>query len=94
MKTLARDSELFTCLFIDPRHIQHTPRIRLIRLGKEMNHDAGTVRGSYTICTIARVLVATVSKNTIIDWTIRENVRANLRVLVKRVLRKYGYPPD
>lgn len=29
-----------------------------------------------------------------IDWTVRENVRAHLRVLVKRVLRKYGYPPD
>ena len=29
-----------------------------------------------------------------IDWTLRENVRAQLRVLVKRVLRKYGYPPD
>lgn len=29
-----------------------------------------------------------------IDWTVRENARAQLRVLVKRVLRKYGYPPD
>jgi type I restriction enzyme R subunit len=28
------------------------------------------------------------------DWTLRENVRAQLRVLVKRILRKYGYPPD
>jgi type I restriction enzyme, R subunit len=35
-----------------------------------------------------------VRKNTTIDWTIRENVRAHLRVLVKRILRKYGYPPD
>jgi hypothetical protein len=32
--------------------------------------------------------------NVTIDWTVRENVRAHLRVLVKRVLRKYGYPPD
>ena len=29
-----------------------------------------------------------------IDWTLRENVRAQLRVLVKRILRKHGYPPD
>jgi type I restriction enzyme R subunit len=29
-----------------------------------------------------------------IDWTVRDNVRAHLRVLVKRILRKYGYPPD
>jgi SOS-response transcriptional repressor LexA len=35
-----------------------------------------------------------VRKNLTIDWTLRENVRAQLRVLVKRVLRKYGYPPD
>ena len=32
--------------------------------------------------------------NVTIDWTMRENVRAHLRVLVKRILRKYGYPPD
>jgi type I restriction enzyme, R subunit len=32
--------------------------------------------------------------NVTIDWTERENVRAKLRVLVKHILRKYGYPPD
>ena len=32
--------------------------------------------------------------NVTIDWTMRENVQAHLRVLVKRILRKYGYPPD
>jgi type I restriction enzyme R subunit len=35
-----------------------------------------------------------VKKNTSIDWTIKESVRANLRAIVKRLLRKYGYPPD
>jgi len=44
--------------------------------------------------TIARELVATVRKNVTIDWTLRENVRAHMRVLVRRILRKYGYPPD
>ena len=29
-----------------------------------------------------------------IEWTVPENVRAQLRVIVKRILRKYGYPPD
>jgi type I restriction enzyme R subunit len=29
-----------------------------------------------------------------IDWTMRENVRARIRVMIKRILRKYGYPPD
>ncbi len=43
---------------------------------------------------IARELVETVRSNVTIDWTVRENVRAHLRVLVKRILRKYGYPPD
>ena len=33
-------------------------------------------------------------RNVTIDWTVRETVRAKLRVLVKRILRKYGYPPD
>ena len=35
-----------------------------------------------------------VRKNVTIDWTVREAVRAKLRVMVKRILRKYGYPPD
>jgi chorismate mutase len=34
------------------------------------------------------------SARTTIDWTVRENIRANLCVLVNRILRKYGYPPD
>jgi predicted HTH transcriptional regulator len=41
-----------------------------------------------------RELVRTVRANVTIDWTLRENVRAQLRVLVKRILRRYGYPPD
>ena len=43
---------------------------------------------------IARELVETVRRNVTIDWTLRENVRAQLRVLVKRILRRHGYPPD
>jgi len=35
-----------------------------------------------------------VRKNVTVDWTVRENVRARLRVIVKRILRRYGYPPD
>lgn len=60
----------------------------------EANDSAVKVLGDETLKTIARELVETVRKNTTIDWTIRENVRAHLRVLVKRILRKYGYPPD
>ena len=60
----------------------------------ETNDSAVSVLGDETLRTIARELVQVVQKNVTIDWTMRENVRANLRVLVKRILRKYGYPPD
>jgi len=60
----------------------------------ETNDSAVKVLGEPTLTTIARELVATVKKNVTIDWTLRENIRAQLRVLVKRILRKYGYPPD
>ena len=60
----------------------------------ETNDSAVKVLGDDTLKTIARELVATVRKNVTIDWTIRDNVRAQLRVYVKRILRKYGYPPD
>jgi type I restriction enzyme, R subunit len=60
----------------------------------ETNDSAVKVLGDETLRTIARELVATVRGNVTIDWTLRENVRAQLRVLVKRILRKYGYPPD
>ncbi|MCD6045693.1 MAG: type site-specific deoxyribonuclease, HsdR family, partial [Gammaproteobacteria bacterium] len=43
---------------------------------------------------LAIVLTQQVRENATIDWTIKENVRAKLKVLVKRTLRKYGYPPD
>jgi len=60
----------------------------------ETNDSAVKVLGEPTLQNIARELVDTVRKNVTIDWTVRESVRANLRVLVKRVLRKHGYPPD
>ncbi|MCP5437622.1 MAG: type I restriction endonuclease subunit R [Chromatiaceae bacterium] len=60
----------------------------------EANDSAVQVLGDDTLRGIARELVETVRKNVTIDWTLRENVRAQLRVLVKRILRKYGYPPD
>jgi len=60
----------------------------------ETNDSAVKILGDKTLRAIARELVKTVRSNVTIDWTIRENVRAQLRVLVKRVLRKHGYPPD
>ena len=43
---------------------------------------------------LAVVLTQSVRENASIDWTIKENVRAKLKVMVKRTLRQYGYPPD
>ncbi len=43
---------------------------------------------------LAIVLYEKVKENASIDWTIKENVKAKLKVIVKRVLRRYGYPPD
>ena len=60
----------------------------------ETNDSAVQVLGDETLRAIARELVETVRGNVTIDWTLRENVRANLRRLVKRTLRRYGYPPD
>jgi len=60
----------------------------------EVNDSAVKVLGEPTLVKIAHELVKAVRENVTIDWTVRENVRAQLRVIVKRILRKYGYPPD
>ncbi|MBP8856929.1 MAG: type I restriction endonuclease subunit R [Anaerolineaceae bacterium] len=60
----------------------------------EVNDSAVKVLGDDNLKIIARELVETVRKNVTIDWTVKENVRAKLRVMVKRILKKYGYPPD
>jgi type I restriction enzyme R subunit len=60
----------------------------------EVNDSAVKVLGDENLKIIARELVDTVRKNVSIDWTVKESVRAKLRVMVKRILRKYGYPPD
>ena len=60
----------------------------------ETNDSAVQVLGDETLRTIARELVVTVRNNITIDWTVKESVRAKLRIMVKRVLRKHGYPPD
>ena len=60
----------------------------------ETNDNAVQVLGDETLRTIARELVETVRNNVTIDWTLRESVRAQLRVMVRRILNRYGYPPD
>ncbi len=60
----------------------------------EVNDSAVMVLGDDTLKRIARELVDTVRRNTTIDWTLKESVKAKMRVMVKRILNKYGYPPD
>lgn len=60
----------------------------------EVNDSAVQVLGDETLRAIARDLVEAVRRNVSIDWTERETVRAKLRTIIKRLLRKYGYPPD
>jgi len=60
----------------------------------EVNDSAVKVLGDETLKMIARELVAAVRNSVTIDWTLKESVQAKLRVMVKRVLRRHGYPPD
>lgn len=60
----------------------------------ETNASAVRLLGAATLCELARGLVETVQNNVTLDWVDREQVRARLRVLVRRILRRNGYPPD
>ena len=59
-----------------------------------INESAKEVLGDDTLRTIARELAVKIRESASIDWTIKETVRAGMRAMVKRLLRKYGYPPD
>ncbi|EFC91065.1 type I site-specific deoxyribonuclease, HsdR family [Dethiosulfovibrio peptidovorans DSM 11002] len=60
----------------------------------EVNDSAVKVMGDDTLKAIAHELVEAVRRSVSIDWAVRENARAQIRVIVKRILRKYKYPPD
>jgi type I restriction enzyme R subunit len=60
----------------------------------EVNDSAVKVLGDEILRIIARELVETVRRNVSIDWAVKETARAKLRVMVRRILRKHGYPPD
>ena len=60
----------------------------------EVNDSAVKVLGDSTLKKIARELVRSVRRSVTVDWTQRESARAKIRVMVKRILRRFGYPPD
>lgn len=59
-----------------------------------LNDSATDVMGDEQLRTIAREVADKVRKNATIDWAVKESVRARLMVIVRRILKKYGYPPD
>jgi type I restriction enzyme R subunit len=58
------------------------------------NDSAVAVMGDDKLKLIATELITQVRKSVTVDWTLRESAQAKIRVLVKRILNKYGYPPD
>jgi type I restriction enzyme R subunit len=58
------------------------------------NDSAKDVMGVPKLKDLAIVLVSRIKKNASIDWNLKENARARMKVMVKRLLREYGYPPD
>jgi type I restriction enzyme R subunit len=60
----------------------------------EVNDSAVKILGDFVLKQIAHDLVKTVKENVSIDWTVRESIRAKMRIMIKRILRKYGFPPD
>ncbi len=58
------------------------------------NQSSRDVMGNEQLRFLAQELVDRVKQSVTIDWQVRENARAQIRVLVKRILRKHGYPPD
>jgi len=60
----------------------------------EANDSAVKVLGDETLRKIALELTEMIRSSVKIDWTQRESVQAEIRLKVKKILRKYGYPPD
>jgi len=58
------------------------------------NESAREVMSDKILCQMAQILVKRVRENVSVDWSVRESVRAKLRLMVKRILKEYGYPPD
>jgi len=58
------------------------------------NESAVKAMGDAKLKVIAAELITQVRKSVTIDWTLRESARAKIRVMVKRILNRFGYPPD
>ena len=76
------------------RQVDRFPAVDCQSASTSENESARQVMGEPTLRVIAHELVASIKSSVSVDWMHREAARARIRVLVKRLLRKYGYPPD
>jgi hypothetical protein len=102
----SRGSPLPARLWYHPRNLPHfdaTQRGTDLGLTDEeiafydalaANESAKIAMGDAKLRLIATELVTQVRKSVTIDWTLRDGAQAKIRVMVKRILNKYGYPPD
>ena len=58
------------------------------------NESVVEVMGDEQLAFIAHELIKAIRQNVTIDWTVKQSARAKIRLLVKKILRRYGYPPD
>jgi len=91
---VASRATAFAALIDDPGEDHPQEREYLQDLIKRMVPWEAIKDGNNEAIIETRELIKAVRKNVSIDWTVKQNARARTRVLVKRILRKYGYPPD
>lgn len=82
--------------YTDEAHFEQRSRRARLKAGDALatNNSAAAAMGDAKLKLIAAELISQVKKSVTIDWTLRESACARIRVMVKRILNKYGYPPD
>lgn len=82
--------------YTDEAHFEQRSRRARLKAGDALatNNSAAAAMGDAKLKLIAAELIGQVKKSVSIDWTLRESARGRIRVMVKRILNTYGYPPD
>ena len=92
--SLFENNRRFHKFLTDGVDVEYQAKGRTVYDALEVNDSAVMELGDDTLKAIASELVRSIRRNVTIDWTVKESVRAKLRVTVRRLLKKYGYPPD
>ena len=77
-----------------PAHADLAHEVNCLCEKLAQNQSARDVMGQDQLRELAIILVSRVRKTASIDWNLKESVRARMKIMVKRLLRQYGYPPD